>query len=167
MSKAREFKIKESEEELRLLQKKEVKPHYSRRIYWLSVLKEKRFRTREEVSNYIGISRKTQERWIQKYIAGGMSSLLSDEDRNKKSKIITPEIHSGLSSRLNDSKDPFLSYSAAQDWVKEKYDVEIKYHFLRYYLIQHFKTKLKSPRKSHYKKDQAEVDDFLKNSRKY
>ncbi len=30
------------------------------------------------------------------------------------------------------------------------------------YLIQHFKTKLKVPRKSHYKKDDKAVDAFLK-----
>jgi len=29
-------------------------------------------------------------------------------------------------------------------------------------MIKHFKTKLKSPRKSHYKKDQQAVNAFLK-----
>jgi len=163
MSKARIFPIVESIEELTRLHKKQTKSQYSKRVYWLKTLKVGQFKTRKELSDYIGISRKTQERWIKKYIDGGIDNLLSDEPKNKKSKIITAEIHKGLSDRVNDSKNPFLGYWDAQQWVEEKYGIEVKYHFLRYYLIQHFNTKLKSPRKSHYKKDKAAVDEFLKN----
>ena len=46
----------------------------------------------------------------------------------KKSKIITDEIHQGLSRRVNSSEKPFLGYSDAKDWVLSEYGVEITYH---------------------------------------
>lgn len=162
MATARIVKIKESFKELDTLQKQESKTQYIKRIFWLKKLKEKHFKTRKELSDYIGISRKTQERWINKYLSGGIAGLLSDVPKEIRSRIITREIHEGLSERVHDSEKPFLGYWDAQQWVKEEFGVSVKYHLLRYYLIQHFNTKLKSPRKSHYKKDEAAVNDFLK-----
>ena len=162
MGRAIQIEIKESFKELTALQKQQSKAQYIKRVFWLKKLKEQHFRTREELSDYIGISRKTQERWIKKYVVGGISGLLSDAPKNIKSRIITQAIHEGLSKRVHDSKNPFLGYWDAQQWVKEEFGVSVKYHLLRYYLIRHFNTKLKSPRKSHCKKDEQEVADFLK-----
>jgi len=78
--------------------------------------------------------------------------MISDQPKNKQSKIITSEIHLGLSQRVNDPLNHFLGYWDAQIWVNETYGIDIKYQRIREYLKQHFKTKLKSPRKSHYKK---------------
>lgn len=69
-----------------------------------------------------------------------------------------------MEAKVNSSTDPFLGYWDAQHWVNHTYGIEVKYHLLRHYLIQHFKTKLKSPRKSHYKKDVAAQEAFLKTS---
>jgi len=110
----------------------------------------------------LGITTRTQERWSAKYREGGIEELLSDKPKNLTSKIITSSIHQGLSKRVNSSDNPFLGYWDAVDWVKSEFDVSVSYHLLRYYLIKHFKTKLKSPRKSHYKKDDKAVNAFLK-----
>ena len=88
--------------------------------------------------------------------------MLSDKARHIKSRILTKEIHQGLEKRVNTRDDPFLGYWDAVDWVNSQYGVSVSYHLLRYHLIKHFKTKLKSPRKSHYKKDDQAVTAFLK-----
>ena len=88
--------------------------------------------------------------------------MISDKLKNKQSKIITSEIHLGLSQRVNDPLNPFLGYWDAQIWVNETYGIDIKYQRIREYLKQHFKTKLKSPRKSHYKKNVEAEKAFLK-----
>ena len=88
--------------------------------------------------------------------------MLMDKPKNKTSKIITPSIHKGLSQRVKDPHNPFLGYWDAQNWVKQEYGVDIKYQRIREYLIQHFKTKPKTPRKSHYKKDDKAEKAFLK-----
>lgn len=162
MATAKKFSIKESPSELIALRKKQTKYRYEKRVIWLLELQKDTFITRESLANYLGISLRTQERWISRYIAGGINELLTDKPKNITSRVITPEIHQGLLKRVNSSETPFLGYWDAVEWVKNQYNVQVQYHNLRRYLIQHFKTKLKVPRKSHYKKDDKAVTAFLK-----
>ncbi len=162
MAKPREFPIKEGTLELKSLRKKQSSHRFEKRVIWLESIQGKRFKTRKQLAEYLNISPKTQERWTGQYISHGIEGLLTDAPKNLKSRIITQEIHDGLQKRVNSSTDPFLGYWDAQAWVSRQYGVEVKYHLLRHYLIQHFKTKLKSPRKSHYKKDAQAEKAFLK-----
>ncbi len=162
MAKPKEFIIKEDILTLKSLRKQQTFFKFEKRIIWLIELQEKRFKTRVELAKYLGITTRTQERWSIKYQKGGIQELLSDAPKKLKSRIITSDIHDGLSKRVNSSENPFLGYWDAVDWVKSEYGVSINYHLLRYHLIKHFKTKLKSPRKSHYKKDDKAVNAFLK-----
>jgi len=164
MATARKFSITESPSELISLRKKQTLYRIEKRIIWLLELQKDKFKTREALASYLGINLRTQERWVQRYISGGIDALLTDKPKNIKSRVITPEIHNGLSKRVNSSAQPFLGYWDAVQWVKNEYNVDVQYHNLRRYLIQHFKTKLKTPRKSHYKKDDKAVDAFLKTS---
>lgn len=164
MAKPRKFTIKESVLELKTLRKKQSNFKYEKRLIWLQSTISKRFKTRKQLAYYLGISSKTSERWSLKYIENGIEGLLSDKPKILRSRIITPEIHKALEAKVNSSTDPFLGYWDAQHWVNHTYGIEVKYHLLRHYLIQHFKTKLKSPRKSHYKKDVAAQEAFLKTS---
>ncbi len=162
MATARKFIIKESPSELVSLRKKQTVYRIEKRIIWLLELQKDKFKTREALAIYLNINLRTQERWLLRYISGGIDELLTDKPKNIGSRIITPEIHQGLSKRVNSSEQPFLGYWDAVQWVKNQYNVDVQYHNLRRYLIQHFKTKLKIPRKSHYKKDDKAVDAFLK-----
>ena len=162
MATARKFSIKESPSELKTLRKKQTLYRIEKRIIWLIELQKGKFKTREELASYLGINLRTQERWVLRYISGGIAELLTDKPKNIKSRVITAEIHKGLSKRVNSSDEPFLGYWDAVQWVKSEYNVDVQYQNLRRYLIQHFKTKLKTPRKSHYKKDDKAVDAFLK-----
>lgn len=162
MSKPKEFTIKETVCLLERYRKQQTVFRIEKRLIWLKALKQKRFKTRQALANYLGVSTRSQERWAIKYQQGGIDGLLSDKARHIKSRIITKEIHQGLEKRVNSSDDPFLGYWDAVDWVNSQYGVSVSYHLLRYHLIKHFKTKLKSPRKSHYKKDDQAVTAFLK-----
>jgi transposase len=102
---------------------------------------------------------------LTKYREQGIAFLLADEPKVRPSKIITPEIHDALKAKVNSSDSPFLGYWEAQQWVEDTFNVKIKYHWLRKYLITHFKTKLKSPRKSHYKKDEQAIEAFFKTAK--
>lgn len=162
MATARKFPIEESVSELIFLRKKQTLYRIEKRIIWLLELQKDHFKTRDALATYLGINSRTQERWIKRYISGGIEELLTDKPKKITSRIITPEIHKGLSKRVNSSEQPFLGYWDAVQWVKDQYNVDVQYHNLRRHLIQHFKTKLKTPRKSHYKKDGNAVDAFLK-----
>ena len=154
--------IKESLSELKKLQREQVNIKSEKRILCLILLKQEKFKNQSELASYLGVCRQTLVRWLTQYRKSGISGIVIKPTRNKKSKIITPEIHQGLKKKLEDSKNPLQGYWDVQDWVLSEYGVEVKYHWLRQYLINHFRTKLKSPRKSHYKKDQQAEDAFLK-----
>jgi len=154
--------VKESKAELKSLGKKQTSLAMERRVMWLLQFKSQNNSKREETASKVNISLRTQERWIKVYMNKGIGEFLTSNKDNHKSNIITDEIHLALKERMNSSESPLLGYWDAVEWIKDEFDVEIKYHWLRKYLISHFKTKLKSPRKSHYKKDEQAIEAFLK-----
>lgn len=154
--------VSESLEELKKLQVLQRNIKSEKRVLFLILLKTNKFKTQQETADYLGICRQTLVLWVSMYRKLGIEGVLLRPTRDKKSKIITQEIHDGLASRVHSSEQPFLGYWDAQQWVLEHYNVDVKYHWLRQYLIKHFKTKLKSPRKSHYKKDDQAIEAFLK-----
>ena len=111
--------------------------------------------------------RQTLEGWLTIYRRNGIEGLLEIKPRRKGSSFISPEIHKELGEILNDPKKGFPSYVAACNWVNEEYGIGVKYSNLRNYLVKHFGTKLKSPRKSHIEKDPESESLFLKNFPKY
>lgn len=159
------FDIKESLPELKNLRSKQPTLSKQKRIDCLIHLKTSKFETRQELANHLGVHIRTQERWLTKYRAQGIASFIADEPKIRTSKIITPQIHDALEAKVNNSGSPFLGYWEAQQWVEDTFNVTIKYHWLRKYLITHFKTKLKSPRRSHYKKDEQAIEAFFKTAK--
>jgi len=162
MAKPQNFTIEESLGELKKLRKSQKNFKLEKRVLWLVYLKENKFKTRKELCEYLDIDPRTQQRWSKQYREKGIEMLLNHLPNKRTSKMITPEIHQAIGERLNSSENGFLGYWEAQEWVNEKFDIHIRYHWLRKYLITHFKTKLKSPRKSHYKKDVEAEKAFLK-----
>jgi transposase len=65
------------------------------------------------------------QRWITTYKNNGIEQLLNPVKRDKPSKIITPEIHNALESRLTNPDNPFSGYVEVQEWLKKKYGVDI------------------------------------------
>lgn len=156
--------ITESFDELLDLKKVQSTFRNIQKVQLLELLKKSPTISRTLSSQEIGITLRSQERWLKLYIDSGIEGLLSIRTSSKKSKVITKEIHDGLAQRLGSSKDCFLGYWDAHQWVVSTYKVKVSYHNLRAYMKKHFKTKLKSPRKSHYKKDEQAVEAFLKTS---
>lgn len=55
-----------------------------------------------------------------------------------------------------------MGYWDAQQWILGEYGVEVNYQRVREYLIKHFGTKVKRPRKSHIDKDPNGEATFFK-----
>ena len=134
----------------------------SKRIQCLLLLKTEKHVYRQDLAKDLMITPRTLERWVNKYNQGGLDKLLCFERTKKVSSQITPTIHQSLEKRLFDSQNCFLSYKEALDWLNTTYDFQMKYEWFRGYLINHFKAKLKVPRKSHVQKDEKEVISFKK-----
>ena len=132
------------------------------RIQSLILLKKEKFKRQAYLADYLGIDRSTLKRWIKQYKETGYAGLVTLKSGGNKKSVIDQALHNALREKVNDSKEPLLGYWHAVSWVKENYNQDIHYQTLRSYLILHFQTKKKHPRKSHYKKDAQALEVFKK-----
>jgi transposase len=156
--------VKEEIEELKSLRTREKNHRLKTRIQSLILTKENKFKTREELANHLGVGVSSLYRWTEVYKESGIEAMLKISNGGLRRKSITKEVHQGLEEKLKDSTKPLLGYFDAQQWVQDTYSIEYKYNTLRTYMIRNFKTKLKTPRKSHYKKDEQAIEAFKKNT---
>lgn len=156
--------VKESIEELESCLKSHKKFKIRQRIRSLIYTKKEKFNTQKELSDFLDIDYATLKRWLKKYKDHGLESLLKLESGGNYKGVISKALHQALEEKLHDSKAPLLGYWHAVQWVKEHHGQEIHYQTLRAYLIRHFQSKKKHPRKSHYKKDEQALEVFKKTS---
>lgn len=162
MGKQVTIKVKENIKELIRLKNKAKNLTVRKRLNGLIETHKKGDFTRKELSQYLGISKRTLELWLTIYKTEGIEGILAVKPRRKGSVLINKEVHDALKERVMSRTNNFLSYKEAQQWVLSEHGVEMSYTGLRDYLIRHFKTKIKSPRKSHVKKDVGAIALFKK-----
>ena len=162
MGKRAELSIKESLSKLKSLKKQPITIGKKQRVYAFICLKESKFDTRKQLANHLGVHVRSIEKWVRQYKEYGIDDLLVSKPRRKGSKIITAKVHQYLEERVNNPKTPFKGYWDAQQCVKQQHGLEVSYHWLRQYMINHFKTKVKRPRKSHVEKDPNSEEAFFK-----
>jgi len=157
-----EEKISESLETLRLLKKKTANHRIRTRLESLILIKGNEFKSLDDIAIHLSIGVRTIKDWLKTYYENGIESLLQIDSGGKRRCNISPDLHEALKEKLHNAEDPFLSYSEATTWVHRNYNQTIKYNTLRMYLIRQFRSKLKQPRKSHYKKDDEAIAAFKK-----
>ncbi|OEK09882.1 hypothetical protein A8C32_10255 [Flavivirga aquatica] len=162
MSKKVDFELKESILELQILRKKTKSSRIEKRLLFLILKDEAKYSTREQLADYLNINEATLRIWSKIYIESGLASLLTISSGGPNNTKVSSNVHKGLEEKLNDSSNPLLGYNDAVSWVKKTFDIDIKYNTLRTYMKRHFGTKLKVPRKSHYKKEEQAIDVFKK-----
>ncbi len=165
MSHASRIKIKETEEELNSVYHKLKDQRIKLKVKALIFFKAGNFKTQEDLAFRLCIGPATLRRWLKKYSNKGFENYIKEPVRGKPKSVVSKDLHKALENKLQDFENPLQSYLDAVKWVKETYNTEIKYHTLRNYLINHFKTKLKVPRKSHHKKDEQAIESFFKTAR--
>ena len=163
--KNKRFKLKETIKELEDLRSNTKNYRLKTRLLYLIIKDDSRFLTLDSLSLQLDVSVSSLRRWRLVYQTKGLTQLLTISNGGKRREVVTPDIHKGLEKKVNDSKDPLLGYNHAIEWVKDEFGIVLKYNTLRTYMKRHFKTKLKIPRKSHYKKDDEAVELFKKPSR--
>ncbi len=154
--------IKEGLNELKSFRNQEKNHRKKTRIQSLILTKEKKFKRRIDLAAHLGIGIASLNRWTKVYKESGLTAMLEISSGGLRKHSEIEVIHNELEVKLNDSSDPLLGYWDAVLWVRDNFGVDVKYNTLRTYLIRNFKTKLKSPRKSHYKKDEQAIEVFKK-----
>ena len=159
------FKLKETIKELEDLRSNTKNYRLKTRLLYLIIKDDIRFNTLDSLSQYLDVSVSSLRRWRIIYQTKGLTQLLTISNGGKRREVVTLDIHKGLEKKVNNSDAPLLGYNHAIEWVKDEFGVVLKYNTLRTYMKRHFKTKLKIPRKSHYKKDDQAVELFKKPSK--
>ena len=159
--------IKESVEELEILYKKESDYKRKQRLKSLILTKKNKFSTRLDLATHLGIGLRTLFDWTTKCQKEGLDAMLSSTSGGARNNVISESIKKSLEEKLNNSKTPLQGYHDAVLWVEKNHNIAINYHTLRSFMIVNFGTKLKVPRKSHYKKDELAFETFKKNFRFY
>ena len=162
MSYASRITVKETEAELLSAYHKQKDSRIKLKIKSLILFKKGNFQKQEDLADHLCIGYSTLRLWLRKYANEGFESFIKKPIKGKPKCLVTPDIHQALDAKLKDSHDPLQSYVEAVNWVEETQGVKLGYHALRKYLIKHFKTKLKVPRKSHYKKEEQAIEAFFK-----
>lgn len=162
MARKSTIKITQSIEELQVLSSRESNYRIRQRIKCLIFTKEGKFKGQLQLAHHLGVDYATVKRWLKQYREEGLTSLILIKNTGTRPSVISPELHNKLFEKMNDSKNPLRGYWDAVLWVKSNHCIDLKYTTLREYLIRNFKTKLKEPRKSHYKKDEQAIEAFKK-----
>ena len=165
MGKYVNINIKEDIKTLNLLYQKNRNFKIKRRIKSLILTKENKFKTRKQLANYLGVNEKTLYVWTKTYQRDGINAMLIMSGGGKRRQKISDNLKIEIEKKLNDSTSPLQGYTFAVEWIREEFGIEINYHTLRSFMISNFGTKLKQPRKSHYKKDEKAFVAFKKNSK--
>lgn len=159
------FKVKESLDFLEKSYSKSNSHSEKLRIKCLIFSVNNDEKSQEAIASHLCISQSTLTRWYREYLDKGFDYFITENRKGgNNQKTILPSIHESLEEKLSDSANPLRGYWEAVEWIKENHNEEINYHTVRAYLKKHFGSKLKAPRKSHYKKDPEAVESFKKNS---
>ena len=164
MGKAFTLTIKESLTTLKSQYKKERNHKNKLRLLSLILTKEKKFSRRVDLAEYLGVNIDTLNKWTKKYKVLGLEELLTINSGGTRREAVPKAIYKEIENKLNDSKNPLQGYTDAVSWIEQEFGYQIKYHTVRAFMIRNFGSKLKIPRKSHYKKDEVAFETFKKTS---
>ena len=153
--------IKEPLAELYSRLHRERKAEVKHRLYMLVLIKEGKCSTRKEVAKRIGVHRNTISDWLSKYESGGIDALVQIQSPGAPSgqRSLPESILAAVKERLA-TVTGFGSYVQLQRWLAETHNFSIKYTTLHRIVRYVLKAKLKVPRRSHQKKNDAEEAAF-------
>lgn len=165
MAKAKNIIVKESEQELKQIMRKQP-VHLKNRIQMLLVLKKSEVPlSKEALAKILMINHNTAQKWRTAYSKNGIEGLLFDGRIGFKPSIISADLHKAIEQRLNSPKDAFTSYIDLIQWITDNYMPEgINYQTINSYVKRKFNAKIKVARKSHIKKSDEAVATFKKTS---
>jgi transposase len=122
--------------------------------------------TKEELMQRVGVCGQSINNWRKSYRQGGLLQLLSHKKKGFKPSVFSNEEKMELEKLVNNPKNGIVGYVELRQWVKEKFDKEVKYITILKFMEHNFNTKIKVARKSHIKKDEQAVETFKKTSNK-
>jgi len=162
MGKVFKVTINESLLTLKEYHRKEKSHKKKLRLLSLILTKERKFSRRVDLAKFLGVNIDTLNKWTKKYKTSGLQEMLKINSGGQRRGVVPESIHKAIENKLKDSNSPLQGYNDAVFWVYQEFGYKLNYHTLRAFMIRNFGSKLKTPRKSHYKKDEIAFETFKK-----
>lgn len=162
MAKTIDITIKESEQQLNYLLRKQDKLLQQGRVKALLLIKQGKVKYTYQIADKLKRGRRTIYNWLNMYREKGIEQYLTVSPRGKTNDKLLPEEKAILAAKLQDSTTEITSYVDLLHWVNNRFQKDIAYHVIYKYCRSHLNSRLKIARKSHYKKDQQAVEAFKK-----
>ena len=161
-----DISVLESENELRLLLKKNTTERIRGRIKALLLLKQGKVNYQSQLASKLGFTEKTIREWLKHYKSEGLSSLLRVRVGGNRDSVLSKKVLSFIEEQLNNPQTTITSYVELQQLIEDTFDEVVNYKTLNGYCNRVFKRKLKVSRKSHYKQDDKAIEAFKKTTNK-
>jgi hypothetical protein len=165
MAKSLKIEVKESDSELRK-KLKSASPQQQKRIQMLLLIKKGTHLTKASLALALGVSDHSVQSWRTIYIQSGLDSLLEEKRGGGKKAQITEQAAVIIEKKLSNPSEGFSSYVEAQEWINNRFGLNMEYHAVNKFIKRRFAAKLKVGRKSHVLKDPTATAVFKKPSRK-
>ncbi len=143
--------IHESVEALRERLRQESRARQKQRLQALYLLKSGQAKSRTQVGELLGVSRRTVGEWLERYASEGLEGLLEIRTHSNRKYSLTPEQDARLKEKLSEPEG-FPSYTAAHAWVNATFGLTLDYKAVHQIVRYRHGAKLKVARKSHTKK---------------
>ncbi|NQE37857.1 helix-turn-helix domain-containing protein [Microcoleus asticus] len=163
MSGVVKIEIRETEEELKVLLRREKDAHRHEKLQVLYWLKTQTVDSVLSAAVRLGKHRTTIQRWLSSYRSGGIEELLLQKPRSGRPRIMNPETVERLSKELQEPEG-FSSYKEVHQWLTSCCEVKAAYRTVHQWARYRLKGKLKVPRPVSEKQKTGVVEEFKKNS---
>lgn len=165
MSKPLIFTITESMSELKSLIKKSSLMMQPRlRMILLIKKAEDTGISKRALMEGVPASSQSIQNWRTAYKTGGIENLLSNgrKGRAGRPSVFSKEQQIAIGKKLNDPKNNLRGYKELQAWIKQEFNIDIKYNTVLVYSVRKHQSSVKVARKSHVKKDEQVTETFKK-----
>jgi putative transposase len=162
MSGVVKIEIRETEEELKALLRREKDATRHEKLQVLYWLKTQTVETVLSAAVRLGKHRTTIQRWLSSYRAGGIEKLLFQKPRSGRPRVMNPETIERLSKELQEPEG-FSSYKEVHQWLTSCCEVKVAYRTVHQWARYRLKGKLKVPRPVSEKQKKGAVEEFKKN----
>ena len=162
MSRSISIEITESAEELKELMNDQTRAKFRERLQILYWIKTGRFRSLQDLSDYLGRSKSVIVKWLRTYRTQGLAALLEWNYHGGRRSKLSEAVLDSLQQRLNDPMAGFNSYKEVKLWLFEEQGLEIPYSTIHRIVRYQLHAKLKVARPTSLHRDDTAVVDFKK-----
>jgi len=137
--------IRESTEQLKHLMHLQTSANAKERLQVLYLLKSLQAKDISTAAQLVGRNRVTVQRWMLKYEADGIESLIAPRTGQGRKAVIPEAINQALMEKLDDPNG-MSSYLEIQQWLETEHQLQVKYATVHRHVRYRLGAKLKVSR---------------------